>query len=143
LYSYTRIRQHPTNFALSSTIYRELTVARPWFDRGRTGIFPIRAWPGHDHTTVHGRSWSGEGLITMCVIMGSGCVGVLGPGALFGFFVKKNLLVSRLLLSVFIFFVSGFWKYVTVSYLCTPQTEGCGQFFEARGRYFSVVLGGG
>jgi len=39
----TVLYQHPSNFALSSAFYRELTVARPWFDRCGTGIFPLGA----------------------------------------------------------------------------------------------------
>src|SRR5690606_35725829 len=56
--------------------------------------------------------------------------------------VKKNLLISRPLPDVPVFLLRLVWKYVVVSYLCTPQTEGSGQFFEAWGEVFPVGASG-
>jgi len=84
------------------------------------------------------RRRSGDDPAMICVFdgreMGAGVAG----GRPLRVSVKKNLLISRLLADVPVFLLFLVWKYVAVSYLCTPQTKGCGQFFEALGRVFPV-----
>ena len=83
-----------------------------------------------------GRRRSGDDPAMICLFdgreMGAGAAG----GRPLRVSVKKNLLISRPLPDVPVFLLFLVWKYVAVSYLCTPQTKGCGQFFEAWGRVF-------